>query len=221
MWAAVDDQWAPEFIQSLLASLENDSTAIGAFCPYQLVEEETGKILEGIWTCNYENKRVFFRLFNFTRQYRDTCIYGLFKREFLNGIKFSPWAWLNASTPYNLVYPILYFLLARGNFLLVGEKPLWFKNVTTSHWHSAPFMANPFLAYLSHIIRKINLLIRSTRYIYRGSKSFSVVLCMFPILLARLIVDCSTPVYAALRIWLSGKKISKLSPHEIWRLGVR
>jgi glycosyltransferase involved in cell wall biosynthesis len=41
MWAAVDDQWDPEFIQSLLTGLENDQTAVGAFCPYQLVAEET------------------------------------------------------------------------------------------------------------------------------------------------------------------------------------
>jgi hypothetical protein len=116
---------------------------------------------------------------------------------------------------------MLYSLLSKGNFLLVGQKPLWFKNVTISRWHSTPFMANPLLGYLAHIIRKINLLLRSVYYIYRASKSTWLVFLMSPILGMRLFVDCISPIYAAIRIWLSGKKISQLSPHEIWQLGVR
>lgn len=221
MWAAVDDLWDSEFIQSLLTSLENAPTAVGAFCPYQLMAEETGEVLKGIWTCNYESRSTFLRLIKFTRHYRDTCIYGLIRRACLENIRFKPWFWPNAATPYNLVYPMLYSLLSKGNILLVGEKPLWFKNVTTSHWHSTPFMANPLLGYLAHIIRKLNLFLRSVGCIYRDSKSAWLVILMIPVLLARFFLDCISPVYAAIRIWLSGKKISQLSPHEIWRLGVR
>jgi glycosyltransferase involved in cell wall biosynthesis len=221
MWAAVDDQWDPLFIQSLLRRLENDRTAIGAFCPYQLVAEETRGTLEGIWTCNYESRYLFFRLLKFTRHYRDTCIYGVMRREYLDNIKFIPWAWPNTGTPYNLVYPMVYSLLSKGNFLFVGEKPLWFKNVTISHWHATPFMKYPLLGYLAHVMRKLNVFLRSTRYIYRDSKSAWVVCLMIPILGMRFFVDCISPVYAAVRIWLSGRKISQLSPHEIWRLGVR
>jgi glycosyltransferase involved in cell wall biosynthesis len=221
MWAAVDDLWDPEFILSLLKSLEEDPAAVGAFCPYQLMAEETGEILEGIWTCNYESRSTFLRLIKFTRHYRDTCIYGLFRRECLENISFRPWFWPNASTPYNLVYPMIYSLLSKGNFLLVGETPLWFKNVTISHWHATPFMKNPLLGYLAHIIRKVNLFLRSLGYVYRDSQSAWLVILMIPILMVRFLVDCTSPVYAAIRIWLSGKKINQLSPHEIWRLGVR
>jgi glycosyltransferase involved in cell wall biosynthesis len=221
MWAAVDDQWAPEFIQDLLHGLENDRTAVGAFCPYQLVAEETGEVLTGLWICNYESRHVFLRLIKFTRHYRDTCIYGLLRRAYLDNIRFKPWSWPNASTPYNLVYPMIYSLLSKGNFLSVGVKPLWFKNVTVSHWHATPFMSSPLLGYLAHLIRKINLLLRSVGYIFRDSRSVWLGILMFPVLLARCFVDCLFPVYAAIRIWLSGKKISQLSPHEIWRLGVR
>jgi glycosyltransferase involved in cell wall biosynthesis len=221
MWAAVDDQWDPAFIQSLLTALENEPTAVGAFCPYQLMAEETREILKGIWTCDYEDRYIFWRLLKFTRHYRDTCIYGLLRREHLNDIRFHPWSWPNASTPYNLVYPMVYALLSKGNFLLVGEKPLWFKNVTISHWHSTPFMINPLLGYIAHILRKINLLARSVRYIFRSSKSVLLVLLMIPILITRFLFDCLSPALAAIRIWSSGKKISQLSPHEIWRLGVR
>jgi glycosyltransferase involved in cell wall biosynthesis len=121
MWAAVDDQWDPEFIQTLLAALEKDRTAVGAFCPYQLVAEETGEVLQGIWTCNYEGRSAFLRLLKFTRHYRDTCIYGLMRRELMDDVRFSPWAWPNGRTPYNLVYPMIYSILSRGNFLLAGK----------------------------------------------------------------------------------------------------
>lgn len=221
MWAAVDDQWDPEFIRSLLTSLEKDPTAIGAFCPYQLVEEESGAVIDGAWSCDYEDHRTLIRLLKFTWHYRDTCIYGLIRRQSLNNLKFKPWAWINSSTPYNIVYPMIYYLLSRGNFLEVGEKPLWFKSVTTSHGHSAPFMDNPLLAYWAHVIRKINLFLRSLSYIYRGSTSVLLVVGMSPFLLLRLLRDCIAPLYAAVRILSSGKKISQLSPHEIWRLGVR
>ena len=221
MWAAVDDQWAPDFLHSLVAGLEKNSTAIGAFCPYQLVEEETGIILEGIWKCDYEDRRALIRLLKFTWQYRDTCIYGLFRREYLNDVQFKPWSWINAVTPYNLVYPLIYLLLSKGNFLLVGENALWFKSVTISHWHSTPFRGSPVVAYLVHIVRKMNLFLRSTGYIYLGSKSVLLAVAMVPFLLLRFFYDCITPIYAAVSIWLSGRKISQVSPHEIWQLGVR
>lgn len=221
MWAAVDDQWDPQFIQSLLAGLQNNPTAVGAFCPYQLVEDETGTVLNGIWKCDYEHQFAFIRILKFTWYYRDTCIYGLMRRDALNELKFKPWAWLNSNTPYNIVYPMLYYLLSKGNFLLIGKKSLWFKSVTVTHGHSAPYMSNPLLAYLAHIIRKINLLLRSIRYIYRGTRSFFLTVSIIPFLLLRLLRDCIMPIYAAIRISLSGKKISQLSPHEIWRLGVR
>jgi hypothetical protein len=82
-------------------------------------------------------------------------------------------------------------------------------------------MANPLLGYLAHIIRKVNLLLRSVQYIYRTSKSAWLVFLMIPVLVMRFVLDCTSPIYAAIRIWLSGKKISQLSPHEIWKLGVR
>jgi glycosyltransferase involved in cell wall biosynthesis len=221
MWAAVDDQWATSFISSLLERLDRNPDASLAFCPYQLVQEETGNVLEGIWKYTYEDPRLLSRLIKFTWQYRDTCIYGLIRRKYMNDVRFKAWAWINAATPYNIAYPIIYLLLSRGNYLLAGEKPLWYKSVRTTYWHSTPFMAKPLLGYLAHIIRKINLFIRSASYIYRGSNSAWLVLLMLPVLLGRFFVDCITPVLAAFKIWRSGRKISQLSPHEIWRLGVR
>ena len=221
MWAAADDLWDKDFIGFLLNSLENNVDAVGAFCPYQLVEAETGSVINGIWKLNYESPRAFVRLLKFIWYFRDTCIYGLLRRQDAIDLRFKPWAWINSKTPYNVAYPLVYYLLAKGNFLLIGEKPLWFKSVTISHRHFAPYVSNPFLAYLAHIFRKINLFLRSLNYIYRGSKSAWLAFAIIPFLLLRLFIDCITPVYAAIRIWLSGKKISQLSPHEIWRLGVR
>lgn len=221
MWAAVDDQWSPNFISLLLEALEKKKEAAGAFPPYQWIEEETGNILDGVWTCNYESNNAFIRLVKFIWHYRDTCIYGLMRKRHMNDVEFKPWAWINAQTPYNIAYPLVFSLLSKGNFLMVGETPLWFKSVRISHGHAAPFTANPLLGYLAHVTRKVNLLARSTRYIFLGSKSIVLTLLIFPFLLSRIIVDCITPVYAALYIWLSGKKIGQMSPHEIWRLGVR
>jgi glycosyltransferase involved in cell wall biosynthesis len=221
MWAATDDEWSNDFVRSLLERLDNEPEAVGAFCPYQLIEDETGMVIDGIWECDYEHRYAFMRLLKFTWYYRDTCIYGLFRKKSLYELRFKPWAWINSNTPYNIVYPMVYYLLSKGNFLLVGEKPLWFKSVTITHGHTAPFMSNPLLAYLAHIIRKINLSMRSLHYIYRGSQSAFLSFLMLPILLLRLLRDCIIPIYAAIRIWSTGRKISQLSPHEIWQLGVR
>jgi glycosyltransferase involved in cell wall biosynthesis len=221
MWAAADDQWAPSFVPALLASLEGNPGAIGAFCPYQLVEDETGVSLVGTWNCNYQSARAFTRLMKLTWQYSDACIYGLFHRAYLKDVQFKPWRWINAATPYNLVYPVLYLLLSKGNFLYVGKEPLWYKRVSISRWHSTPFKGSPVFAYFAHVIRKLNLLVRSLNYIYRGSKSVALAFSMIPFLFVRFCYDCVTPMYAAIAIWASGRKISQVSPHEIWQLGVR
>ncbi len=197
------------------------STAVGAFCPYKLMEEDTGAVLDGAWDYNYADPRILIRLIKFTWTYRDTCIYGLLRQEHLDEVTFVPWSGINRETPYNLVYPMLYFLLSRGNFLAVGGEPLWFKSVRISNWHPAPFMTNPIMGYLALVARKINVLVRSAHYIYAGSKSALVVAMMLPVLFLRFLADCFAPAIAAVRIWRSGRKISQLSPHEIWRLGVR
>jgi len=221
MWAAFDDQWATSFIHSLLESLMNNPGAVGAFCPYQLIDDESAVIIEGVWKCNYQNRLTLLRLLKFTWYYRDMCIYGLMRRRYMNDVQFEPWAWPNSGTYYNIAYPLVFFLLSKGDFLFIGERPLWFKAVTVSRWHAVPFMNNPLLGYLAHIARKINLFLRSVRYIFQGSSSILLVLLMIPILLIRGVFDCITPVYAAIRIWSSGKRINQLSPHEIWQLGVR
>jgi glycosyltransferase involved in cell wall biosynthesis len=221
MWAATDDHWDKSFIRTLLERLEEDRTAIGAFCPHQLVEEETGKIQEKILVCNYESRFEYIRLLKFTWSYVDRCVYGLFRRKSMDRVRFRPWIGINSQTPYNTAYPVLYFLFARGNFLLAGNKPLWKKSVRVSHWHLTPFSRSPILGYLAHIIRKWNLLSRSLVYIYLGSESLLVCIGMAPVLLARCLWDCVTPIYAAIYILFSGRKLGDLSPHEIWRLGVR
>ena len=221
MWAAVDDQWDSNFIQILLEKLQERPKAIGAFCPYQWINEETGEIIEGVLNHDYENPFAFFRLLKFTWTYRDMCIYGLMRREALNNLKFQPWAWINVATPYNIAYPMVYHLLAKGNFLTVGDAPLWYKTIAVKQGHSAPFKSNPLLGYFAHIVRKINLFLRSIRYIYIGSKSISLSIFVVPFLFFRLLRDSVVPIYAAFRIIISGRKISELSPHEIWRLGVR
>lgn len=221
MWAAADDLWDRDFIGFLLEGLEKSSDAVGAFCPYQLIEAETGTVIHDVWKYSYESPHAFIRLLKFIWYYRDTCIYGLLRRKDSNHLKFKPWAWINSKTPYNVAYPLVYYLLSKGNFLLIGERPLWFKSVTISRGHFAPFMSNPILAYLAHIVRKTNLFMRSLSHIYYGSKSLLLAFVIIPFLLLRILIDCIAPIYAAVRIWLSGKKISQLSPHEIWRLGVR
>lgn len=224
-WAADDDEWTPDYIQSLVVEMEKDPNAIFAFSPYQLVEEETGKFFGGAWRFDYQSRNVLFRLIKFTRYYSDMCIYGLIRKSSLNEDEFvslsKPWAWINADLPYNTAHPLVYFLLSKGNFRLAGDKPLLIKSVTTKTRHHVPFQSNLLMGYFAHVIRKINLLLRSAHYIYLGSRSILLVLLIAPFLLLRLLYDCITPVYAAIYIWLSGKKISDLSPHEIWRLGVR
>ncbi len=221
MWAASDDKWNRNFIDSLLEALEKTPDAAGAFLPYQFVEEETGELIEGVRKYSYENNHAFFRLLKFTWYYDDACIYGLVRKKHMKDVKFEPWAWVNAGTPYNVAYPIIYSLLAKGDFLLVGDEPQWFNSIRTTNWHSTPFKSNPLFAYFSHVLRKINLLVRSVKYIYRGSTSVLLAVSVVPFLLLRLIFDCITPVYAALYILFSGKKFSEISPHEIWKLGVR
>ncbi len=221
MWAASDDWWGDDFIASLLEALENNSDASGAFSPYQFFEAETEVFVDGVRKFNYQSRNALFRLLKFTWYYDDACIYGLMRRRHMVDVKFQSWAWVNADTPYNIAYPIIYSLLSKGDFLLVGDEPQWFNSIRTTNWHSTPFKSNPLFAYFSHVLRKINLLVRSIKYIYRGSTSILLAVSVAPFLLLRLIFDCISPMYAALYILFSGKKFSEISPHEIWKLGVR
>lgn len=224
MWAADDDQWDQEYVQTMVIALQKDPSAVGAYTPYQFIEEEKKEFYGNVWKPNYTSDYAIFRLIKFSWHYDDKCIYGLMRKKYLDDdqfIKFKPWGWINANTPYNIAYPMLYFMLSKGNLLLIGEKPLWIKSATTKPRHNTPSLSNPVFGYFAHIVRKINLVFRSIHYIHLASKSVLLVLLTMPFLLARFLYDCVTPIYAAIYIWASGKKISQLSPHEIWRLGVR
>lgn len=130
MWAANDDLWDADFISSLISSLEKDPASIVAFSPFTYIDEDSQVIEPAvIRTVDYAGENAFERVRKLTRIYDDGFGYGIFVREKILQVEFPRWIWPNHTCAYNNIYPSLFFYLTKGNFRLVGTKPLWFNRL--------------------------------------------------------------------------------------------
>jgi glycosyltransferase involved in cell wall biosynthesis len=194
MFAADDDEWDKDFIKNLLNGLLKNKDCIVAFCPYHYIDE-AGKIRGKEFVYDYSSKLTFFRLCKFLWYYDDAFYYGLYKRYYLLQRKVRIWWGVNANCPINGAYPICFFLLASGNFVLTKTQPLWYfrQYFASSGRHYIPFVTtnkNPILAYLAFLLRKFNLMFESLREIWRGSHSVILIILIFTPVAVRCIYDC-------------------------------
>jgi len=223
MWAAADDHWEPEFVEVLVNALLAHPEAISAFCPYRLFNKETQQYEGGEVLEDYGHRYALVRIYKLTRLLLDRSNHALIRRQRAQDIAYKLWLFPKITTVYNIAFPSLYYLAAKGNFVLASlDKPLWTKTMTSKPAHDVPQHArHPGMTYLGHVIRKVHLFFRSLAYIRRGADSSLFMLACAPILFVRMVHDIIVPVWVVLKVLMSGKKMKDLSPHDFWKLGVR
>lgn len=194
MWAASDDRWDPEFVGRMVQALEGNSDSILAFCRYAEIDEEGLSFSENL-DLDFSGDSAFQRLLRFnltTSGKRDAIFYGLYRRKDIDGLQMRRWWRPNRSIEMNMAFPILNYILAKGNYrLVVTDRPLWLKRThLRSSWrHSTTFQFRPFMSFFAFGIRKFNQLWYTEREITRGSGSIPLAFAIFPLIALRLVVE--------------------------------
>ena len=179
MWAANDDLWDCEFVDILVKALEDRSEVISAFVPMHFIDEK-GDVLThpAPRHTDYSGTDSKVRLKKLIYTFDDSFGYGMFRRDQILDVEFPIWWWPNARCPYNNIYPTLCYYLSKGDFVLVGSRPMWFnrlKNRENVH-HKVPFKNSLLLGLLALSMRKLNLVICSAKMILKGSDGNIVLL---------------------------------------------
>ncbi len=205
MWAAHDDYYHEDFIQTLISALEENDKLVTAFCPFS-VFANTPKDIISTYNLNYEGKSVFWRVLSFCLNFNDACFYGIHRREIIAGTKVPTWWGKNSITPANSNYPVVFYLLASGQYRLVGNKPLFFKKSKEASYSLNPYNSglNP---YLFLILRKINLFADSVSYIYLGSHSYLISMTLTLPVFIRISKDAMIDVYYRLKCSILSRKL--------------
>jgi glycosyltransferase involved in cell wall biosynthesis len=169
MWAADDDLWHPDFARKLIKLLQEDSTAVSAFCSYKAFDDYGNHY--NVISKNYKNADKIKRLKNFIRDANDSFGYGIFKTEAIREVKFPIWWWPNKKTPYNNIYPTLCFYLAQGDFAFYDKEVLFFKREKPEKYtnHILVGKGNGIKETFAFIIRRFNLITYSTKLIRKSS----------------------------------------------------
>ncbi|HPM29495.1 MAG TPA: glycosyltransferase family 2 protein [Chryseolinea sp.] len=205
MWAANDDVWDIDFVDELVNALESNQTAIVAFCPYLYINEATEVIPPAaIRAFDYSANRAYERIQNLTKFYDDGFGYGIFVREKILEVEFPRWVWPNQKCAYNNIYPSLFFYLTKGDFLLVGSKPLWFNRIKNNPHHSIPYRGHMIPCYLAFVIRKINLVLWCFVCVQRASGSIGLLINILPLLFRRFAEDCWVELKTQIRNYKAG-----------------
>lgn len=193
MWAADDDIWDREYVDSILNSLLiHEDCALG-FSSFAFVDEDQ-KIVRKI-DVNYSGKYAFWRLFKFTFYFNDGCFYGIYKKDVLrNAPLFPVWWGVNKKCPYNTAYPFLYFVLAKGNYYHANQREMFFKKLNHVERHYVPFQKNKIFSFLSYILRQVNLFYESLKQIHRSVGSTPLTMMVAPILALRINANISKSI---------------------------
>lgn len=191
MWAANDDLWDADFISSLVSNLEKDSASIVAFSPFTYIDEDSQLIEPAvIRAVDYAGETAFERVRKLTKIYDDGFGYGIFVREKILQVEFPRWIWPNHRCAYNNIYPSLFFYLTKGNFKLVGTKPLWFNRLKKNPHHNIPFRGHLIPCYAAFVMRKLNLLAYCLYSVRKAGASTGFAIRILPLLFSRFAEDC-------------------------------
>lgn len=184
MWAANDDLWAEDFIEKLLNKLKLNPKAIVAFSPYTLIDEDDNIInKQHVIIEDFNADYAYLRLRKFLSNMSDGFGYGLFRRKMIADVKFPVWWGINRTTPFNNIYPTLFFYLSRGQYELYNNnRLLWYNRTkkTGEPNHKLPYPNSFIKAYFAFVLRKFNLACVSISSIYRGSKNVGLTIKMTP-----------------------------------------
>ncbi len=189
MWAASDDEWDKDFIKTLYEGITAGKNRVAAFCPYRFIDE-AGSPIGPVRSFDYSGSRLI-RLYKFIWHYDDGFTYGLYKRDVVKDTVFPAWWGINAKTNNKNAYPMLFRVLASGDFAWGGASPLWFNRLHDYRQYQPGLdTRNLLLKYYAFCLKEVNILYESLRSIYAGSRSFLLVFLCLPGLVLRCLYDC-------------------------------
>jgi glycosyltransferase involved in cell wall biosynthesis len=181
MWAANDDVWDRDFIGTLLEGFRQNPAAVSSFCPYVYINEKDESISTARFF-DFSGASACERIRKLVRLNDDGFGYGLFRTEFIRGVKFPVWWWINAKCAYNNIYPTLCYYLVKGDYVLTGNKPLWLNRMKeeVNVNHKIPYVYNFTRGYLAFCLRKFNLVTFSLGQVIRAEKGLKTFFCVLP-----------------------------------------
>ena len=190
MWAADDDLWANNFIEKLVIELEKNEDVVLSFCPYVFVDEKSQIIKERkIKKSNYAGFHYLIRLMKFCLFYDDGCGYGLLRREKILSLKYPVWKGINMNVSGNIIFPPIFFILTKGNFLLIDSEPLFYKRLKKQKNYLPNYIGNPISEQTAYLQRKKEVMVESLKNVHKANKSFLGIIAIFPFILLRFIYD--------------------------------
>jgi glycosyltransferase involved in cell wall biosynthesis len=180
MWAGDDDIMDVSYVQTLYNALVNNSHCISAFSPCYLIDENN-KTWSKFLSFDYSNSNTSHRLKNYIKNATDYFGYGMFVREKIKDVKFPVWGWPNRNTPYNNIYPTLAYYLCQGDFILCGDKAIFFKRVKPPSKVNHELIGNnsAIKESFAYWLRKLNL-VNFTAKLIRKSKGNKFMLKHYP-----------------------------------------
>ena len=185
MWAANDDIWHPEFLQTVYNGLINSSNAISAFTPYRFVDQFSKLLIEppARYT-DYSGNLPKIRLKKLIYKFDDGFGYGLFRRNEISNVTFPIWWWVNRKCAYNNIYPSLCYYLTKGDYVLCGNEPMWFNRLKNEDKinHKVPFPNSYIRGTFAYFLRKFNLVWASFNSIIKASGSINLCIEIFPLI---------------------------------------
>ncbi len=191
LWAADDDLWDRRFLEALVRALDSHEAAACAFCGYSFIVEPGEPMpIRRIRVIDYSSRFRVVRLLKLCLYYDDGFGYGMFRRKSIERVSYPRWWWVNSRSALNIIFPVLFYFLSAGDFVLGSSTPLWFNRLKRTSAHFTPYRNNKVLYYLAFVLRKINVFFESAMDIYRGSGSVLLTLAVVPGLLGRLAFDC-------------------------------
>lgn len=180
MWAGDDDLYDEVFIEKLIKGLEL-SNSIVAFCCFEFIDENNNTIK--LLNFDYSNPKRIKRMHYFIKNANDGFGYGIFITDKIRGVEFPVWWEPNKNTPYNNIYPTLCYYLAKGDYVHVSNKALFFKRQksTENTNHELTGENSAIKESFAYWIRRFNLVVFSSKMILKAG-SFWLVLLLFPAL---------------------------------------
>lgn len=197
MWAAHDDYYHQEFIQTLINKLDINIKLVTVFSPFAIFKDTPDDAFS-ICKLNYSGRSAFWRIFSLCLNFNDAIFYGIHRREVLAKTKVPTWRGKNSVTPANSNYPVVFYLLASGSYELVGNDVLFYKRKKEATYALSPSSIG-FNPYWYLILRKINLCIDSITCIYSGSHSVILTISLTPPVFIRILKDTIIDVYYRLK----------------------
>ena len=115
MFAACDDQYASNFIETIISGMKKEPGVILGFAPYQFIDSTNVPFGEKrYYDCS--GKNAFIRLLKFIFHYDDAKVYGIFRNQAIEGISFPLWWGVNKNSPVNPAFAFLAYVLEKEIF---------------------------------------------------------------------------------------------------------